>query len=57
MVYMYLYTCTCMAVLAPVTVLQQALQSLPLLQQRLFQAALAVTSGVQGLDQLIHLLH
>lgn len=33
------------------------LQSLSLLQQRLLQAALSVTSRVQSLDQLIHILH
>ena len=48
---------TCVCVFVPVTVLQQLLQPLSLLQQRLLQAALSVTSRVQSLDQLIHLLH
>lgn len=46
-----------MAVLVLVAALHQQLQSVPLLQQRLLQAALSVTSGVQGLDQVIHLFH
>lgn len=46
-----------MAVFVLVAALHQQLQSVPLLQQRLLQAALSVTAGVQCLDQVIHLFH